>query len=197
MNRLKNFTSNEHVNDYENSETTKFPLGRQNVTIDSVYFVTDMHRTLKTLEMKTKVNPWKDVTEQLAGVFKNDDGVGTHRFNACGYKRFSEIAKASQKNYTALGDEGYAVHNKTKLRVEDPVRTEKCEKILSQFFDACGLEIGSTPEDLAGCELSIMVDEKQYGDSMITVLKGWKKSGANAVVDLTEEVEEAEIEAEY
>lgn len=192
-NSFKGFVSAKPENNF--GDTVLFPTGRQNMIVDSLYFVNDRVKTLKTRELKTTVPPWKDATEQLAVVFKNDKGVGTRRFNATGYVRFDELSDEERPNYTEMGEDGYAVHNETGMRVVSEERTKQCHNILNQFMEACGLPIGSKIESLAGCNVSAEVKIKTYDNKDVPVIGSFRPVKEKGVVDLTEET--TEVQAEY
>jgi len=116
-------------------------------------------------------------------------GVITRRLNAFAFGRFDELPEGEKSKYLRLGDEGYAVLKETMCRVKDPVRQESCNQIINQVFAACGLNEGSSFDDLPGCTLSAEVFEKEYNGATRKDVKNFRKVDDHQVVDLTVEVE--------
>lgn len=192
MNKFKSYASAEPTGFGDGVD--KLPAGRQDVTIKQVYYTTDHYKTLKTAEKKATLPAWSDETDQLAIVFQNKNGVDVRRFNGAGFVRFDEMSEKERKGFIRLGDDGYAVNDQTKERLEDEERTAKCMRIVDQFFDACGLPVGSDPEKLLGRQVSVEVTHKTYKDKPVSEIGGFQKIGTQNVHDLTEDVTEPKAE---
>lgn len=179
------FTSEEPVRDYQ-----ELPVGIHHVKIQRVEMVTDRISNLNNRDRKDVDLPWQDETDQMAVVFRAIDGSGgiVNRFNGAGFKRFAELK--NKKGFVSAGEEGYAVSEKTGRRLIDPERTQRCANIVNDLFDAAciverdeegeiissdPLPVGSTPNDLVGCELKIEVFEKVYGETTSMRMKNPKR----------------------
>ncbi len=191
------FTSEEPVRDYK-----ELAAGEHHVRIQRIEMVTDRISNLNNKDRKDVDLPWSDETDQMAVVFRAVDNSGgiVHRFNGAGFKRFDELK--NKKGFISAGEEGYAVSEKTGKRVIDPERTQKCANIVNDLFDAaCTVErdedgditevtplpVGSTPNDLVGCELTITVFEKTYGESTSMRMKSPKRISVGTQVPAEEE----------
>jgi len=81
-----------------------------------------------------------------------------------------------KKDFTAMGDDSYAVNKETKERVEDPELTEKSLRFIDQMVSDAGLEPGSNVFETKGQTIGIELREKVYNGNTTVVLKRTYKS---------------------
>lgn len=186
---LENFKSTEHVPNFPEGQSNILRDGTYDLKVKDVYFTSDHFASLKNPVVKDKLPEWKDATPQMAVVFWHQDGVTVRRFNAHGFVRYSELSESDRKDYDELGSEGYAVHKTKKTRVISKANTESCMNILNQFFDACGLPVGSTYEDLPNCMVQGKVVAREYGDKTYYDLASFKRVGTDVPVEETADVD--------
>lgn len=117
---------------------------------------------------KENLPDYADATEQLACVFISEEGQGSivHRYNGAGYVKFAELSEKQKQSGKFTEIDGYACIKKGQdfVRIEDEEKTKACANIMSQMFDAFGLEAGSGMEDL-----NTVIEERRV--ALITVSK--------------------------
>lgn len=186
------FTRGEVKRDY-----TLLPDGQHIVSISEIEMSDDRHVGARDGREKPldKLPPWKDVLRQLIFQFvKRDENgkiVGTmrHRYNERGFVRYDELPEDGREGFYAAGDEGYAVNEKTGMRVEDPVRTEQCRNILNEVLAAARVPVGGTYTDAIGQTLKITVYRELYKGNEVPKVKA-PTAVVESPVDVLDTVEE-------
>jgi hypothetical protein len=141
--------------------------GSHVVTINKMVETTDQHADFNGEEIVVKED-WIDATPQLAVVYSNKDGVFTHRYNAKGYKRFADLTKEQQAKCTSAGTEGYAVSNKTKMRIEDSERTDKAFRFLDDLCAHAGVKEGEEIQSAVGKQITVVIEANAQGNLRVT-----------------------------
>lgn len=168
------FTRGEVKKDYQ-----LLPDGSHIVSISEIEMSDDRHVGARDGREKPldKLPPWKDILRQLIFQFvlKDANGkiVGTirHRYNERGFVRYDELPEDQREGYYAAGDEGYAVNEKTGMRIEDPARTEQCRNILNEVLAAAKVPVGGHYTDAIGKTLKITVYRENYKGSEVPKVK--------------------------
>jgi len=101
-------------------------------------------------EAKDSLPEWANATPQLAiTVVAAEDGKNgglTHRFNGCGYRKYSELSEKELKSGKYENISGYACYKDDDgdlVREEDAIRTKSCENIVNQFAAALHIKEGA------------------------------------------------------
>jgi len=110
-------------------------------------------------------NPWNDVTPQVKAVVRNKTGFITIWFNLKGYKNATDFPdgvapKGHEFVSSENGNEEYLMNSKTKVRVEDEVRTEQAVSNLLDFAAKCGVVGEFDFPDLLDKQVGVMVRER-------------------------------------
>lgn len=153
--------------------------GQHVVSITEIEMSDDRHVGARDGREKAadKLPPWKDVLRQLIVQFvqKDENGkiIGTirHRYNERGFVRFDELPEDQREGHFAAGEEGYAVNEKTGMRIEDPVRTAQCENILNELLAAARVPVGGHFTDAIGKTLKITVYRENYNGKEVPKVK--------------------------
>ena len=197
MSFLQKFKRGEVKKDY-----VILPTGDHEVSVDEIAITNDRQVSWRDGRMKAEADlpEWNDAHDQLAVKFiKKDElgktlGVITERYNSAGFTRYEELDDEKKEEFFMSGDEGYAVNNETKHRLEDPARTAQCLNILNELFAAAGVPVGTKGvEAIVAKKLQITVYERSYkGDPKRRV-----KNPKAVVAEVAEAVPEETAAQEY
>ena len=169
------FKRGEVIKDY-----TLLEDGVHVVTISEIEMSDDRHLGARDGREKPadKLPPWKDVLRQLIVQFiKKDPATGKtlgtirHRYNERGFVRYEDLPEDQREGHFAAGDDGYAVNEKTGMRIEDPNRTAQCENILNELLAAAKVPIGGHFTDAVGKTLKITVERELYKGKNVPKVK--------------------------
>jgi len=133
--------------------------------------------------------PWDEPTDQLGITFVNEKGeIISHRFNGEGFLHTDSVDPDEMIALGLVDLNGYAckdLGNGKYQRVTSEENSEACKNILNQFLWACGLEEGSTIQDLIDkkddLSLEIEVIETEWDGKTRKEIKSFRQTTEEAV----------------
>lgn len=141
--------------------------------------------------LKDKEYEWKTPTPLVALTFAADHRAIVDRFHLLGYRKYDDLSPEEKESgeYSVSERGNYAL--KDGDRIPDKENTEAAHNRLSRLFNAVGLPVGSTLDDLQemiqeqSAEVWIKVAEEQGDNGTYNVVKSFGKVKAKA--DITAE----------
>jgi hypothetical protein len=181
------------LSDYKSKapEFQKLSEGTHNVRLVAVKETDSAHNYDGSL--KDPLPEYVDVTEQLAITVVSTEGKGgmTHRLNAEGFTKFSDLTdeEIKSKKFTNVNGYACAKNKQGKLeRIPDDKKTAACDNIMDQFMAATGLPEGSSLSDLDEAiqnrsEFAVVVVNDEYDGKDQYRIKSFKKATAEITAD--------------